>query len=93
MMNRVTVRVPASVSNLGPGFDCLGVALRLYNFVTATRTTKREALPAILNETAKVFFRESGARQFGFSLSVKENLRAPAGWGAALRFGLGCSTR
>lgn len=26
----ITVKVPASTSNLGPGFDCLGLALRLY---------------------------------------------------------------
>ena len=27
----VTVRVPATSANLGPGFDCLGMALSLYN--------------------------------------------------------------
>jgi homoserine kinase len=27
----VTVRVPATTANLGPGFDCLGAALTLYN--------------------------------------------------------------
>lgn len=27
----VTVQVPATTANLGPGFDCLGVALNLYN--------------------------------------------------------------
>jgi homoserine kinase len=30
----VTVRVPATSANLGPGFDALGLALRLHNFVT-----------------------------------------------------------
>ena len=30
----VTVAVPASTANLGPGFDCLGLALGLYNRVT-----------------------------------------------------------
>lgn len=30
------VRVPASTSNLGPGFDCFGLALRLYLTVRAT---------------------------------------------------------
>lgn len=30
------VRVPASTSNLGPGFDCFGLALQLYLFVRAT---------------------------------------------------------
>jgi homoserine kinase len=27
----VTVRVPATTANIGPGFDCLGAALNLYN--------------------------------------------------------------
>jgi len=31
--NSVTVRVPASTANLGPGFDCLGLALEVYNTV------------------------------------------------------------
>ena len=30
-MNRFTVKVPASTSNLGPGFDTIGLALNLYN--------------------------------------------------------------
>lgn len=32
-MKRVTVTVPASSANLGAGFDCLGLALGLYNTV------------------------------------------------------------
>jgi homoserine kinase len=31
---RLTVRVPATVANLGPGFDCLGLALQLHNEFT-----------------------------------------------------------
>ena len=30
----ITVRVPATTANLGPGFDCLGLALRLHNTVS-----------------------------------------------------------
>jgi homoserine kinase len=30
---KITVRVPASTANLGPGFDALGLALRLYDVV------------------------------------------------------------
>ncbi len=33
-MQQVTVRVPASSANLGPGFDTLGLALCLYNRMT-----------------------------------------------------------
>ncbi len=34
MTRRVTVRVPATTANLGPGFDALGLALSLHNEVT-----------------------------------------------------------
>ncbi|HEY3396728.1 MAG TPA: homoserine kinase [Armatimonadota bacterium] len=34
MRPSVTVQIPASTANLGPGFDCLGLALSLYNTVT-----------------------------------------------------------
>ncbi len=27
----VEVRVPATSANIGPGFDCLGVAVNIYN--------------------------------------------------------------
>ncbi len=32
--NSVSVRVPASAANLGPGFDCLGLALDIWNEVS-----------------------------------------------------------
>ncbi|KPQ34890.1 MAG: homoserine kinase ThrB1 [Phormidesmis priestleyi Ana] len=31
MLSSVTVTVPATTANIGPGFDCLGAALSLYN--------------------------------------------------------------
>ena len=34
MRERVTVRVPATTANLGPGFDCLAMALNIWNTVT-----------------------------------------------------------
>lgn len=34
----IETRVPASTSNLGPGFDCFGLALKLYLTVRATPT-------------------------------------------------------
>mmetsp|Transcript_70927 Transcript_70927/g.148367 ORF Transcript_70927/g.148367 Transcript_70927/m.148367 type:complete len:370 (+) Transcript_70927:96-1205(+) len=36
---RVTVRVPATTANLGPGFDCCGMALDIWNEVTVERAT------------------------------------------------------
>jgi homoserine kinase len=34
-MDAVKVRIPATTANLGPGFDCLGLALTLYNRIEA----------------------------------------------------------
>jgi len=34
---RVTVRVPATTANMGPGFDCCGMALDIWNEVTVER--------------------------------------------------------
>ena len=35
---KVSVKVPASSANVGPGFDCLGMALPLYNTITIEET-------------------------------------------------------
>lgn len=31
VVSSITVKVPATTANLGPGFDCIGLALKLYN--------------------------------------------------------------
>ncbi|MEE9325268.1 MAG: homoserine kinase [Dehalococcoidia bacterium] len=35
---KVIVRVPATAANMGPGFDCLGMALDIFNTVTVERS-------------------------------------------------------
>ncbi len=35
---KVSVKVPATSANLGPGFDCMGLALPIYNTVTIEET-------------------------------------------------------
>lgn len=35
---KISVKVPASTSNLGPGFDCIGMALPIYNTITIEET-------------------------------------------------------
>lgn len=44
MLPSVSVRVPASTANLGPGFDCLGLALDLYNTVTLAAAAVTEVV-------------------------------------------------
>ncbi|EQB21317.1 Homoputative protein kinase [Dehalobacter sp. UNSWDHB] len=38
------VKVPATSANLGPGFDCMGLALRLYNYIQAEESEKLEII-------------------------------------------------
>jgi homoserine kinase len=47
-MSAITVTVPATTANLGPGFDCLGAALSLYNCFTFSR---QEADPGTVEIT------------------------------------------
>ena len=35
---KVSVKVPATSANIGPGFDCLGLALPIYNTITIEET-------------------------------------------------------
>lgn len=44
MLPSATAQVPASTANLGPGFDCLGLALNLYNTVTLTAASVTEVM-------------------------------------------------
>jgi homoserine kinase len=89
-MSAVIVRVPASLSNLGPGFDCLGLALRLYNVIRVERTAKQGELPDVFDEAARVFFKRTRSRRFPFSCSVNENVPRSRGLGssATVRLGL-----
>ena len=43
MPTSVTVRVPASSANLGPGFDCLGLALDLWTTITIDTSSHMSA--------------------------------------------------
>lgn len=88
-MQQVTIRVPASTSNLGPGFDCLGVALRIYNDVTVARSATRQAHP-VVRRTADMFFKRTRQRPFLFSCSIKERILRARGLGssATIRLGL-----
>jgi len=89
MRQHVTIRVPASTSNLGPGFDCLGIALRIYNLVTISRTTKREPFAPIVAKAADLFFKRTKRRRFDFSCSAAEKIPRSRGLGSSATIRLG----
>ena len=41
-MKKFKVKVPATTANLGPGFDCLGLALQMYNEFAFEQSEKFE---------------------------------------------------
>ncbi|MGH2784450.1 MAG: homoserine kinase, partial [Actinomycetota bacterium] len=41
-MDRVVVRAPATIANLGPGFDCLGIAIAWHNEIRVERDPSGE---------------------------------------------------
>lgn len=90
----VTVRVPATTANLGPGFDCLALALDLWNtctFITAPGGVRVEVLgegAGLLpiddkNLVARVFFQVYRRLGHGMPPGVKINCdnRIPLGSG------------
>ncbi|MFN2622575.1 MAG: homoserine kinase [Chthoniobacterales bacterium] len=89
IMRQVTVRVPASTSNLGPGFDCLGVALRLYNEVTISRGRGEQPV-AMVRHAAAAFFDRASIKPFAFSCSIAGDILQSRGLGssAAIRLGV-----
>jgi len=87
-MQQVTVRVPASTSNLGPGFDCLGVALCIYNDVVVTRGA-RSRPQALVVEAADLFFHHTRRAPFSFSVSITDNIPPSRGLGSSVTVRLG----
>jgi homoserine kinase len=87
-MEKVVIRVPASSSNLGPGFDCLGVALRVYNEIVVSRRPAGR-LPQIVAEAADLFFKHTRLRPFRFSCSTNENVPRMRGLGSSATIRLG----
>jgi homoserine kinase len=87
-MQKVTVRVPASTSNLGPGFDCLGIALRLYNNVTISRRRGRPA-DTIVRAAAVAFFERAQRKPFPFSCAIAGEVPSCRGLGSSVTVRLG----
>jgi len=87
-MQQVTVRAPASTSNLGPGFDCLGVALSLYNQVTVKSGTAGGG-NRMVRDAARKFFAVANCKPFDFSCDILGNVPIARGLGSSVTVRLG----
>jgi homoserine kinase len=89
--SRAVVRVPASTSNLGPGFDCLGLALNLYNTATVERAERPGRLSGMVSDTAAAFFKRLGGKiaPFGINANVAGDVPVSRGLGSSVTVRLG----
>ncbi|MDA0347173.1 MAG: homoserine kinase [Verrucomicrobia bacterium] len=96
MCDKVVIRVPASTSNCGPGFDTLGLALSLYGTVTVTRTNNdqidyngdsknfpKEAIAAV-QQVAQAFFKQTGTEPNGFGFNIDSEVPIARGLGSSV---------
>ena len=95
----VTVRVPATTSNLGPGFDTLGIALKLHNQVSIRETpepglVRVEARDArtgqsMAEQAVTAFFLRSKVAPHGVVIELKGEVPIARGLGSSVTVRLG----
>ncbi len=93
----VRVQVPATTANLGPGFDCLGMALQVYNSVEMSVTpsglhieVQGEGSPDIprnqdnmVFQAAQKVFRQTGYHPPGLRIRLTNNIPVARGLGSS----------
>ena len=87
-MKVARVKVPATTANLGPGFDCLGVALQIYNWITVERGVSGTRHPMV-KAAAEAFFRRCGEASFEFRWTVSGEVPRSRGLGSSVTVRLG----
>ena len=81
----ITIRVPGTVANLGPGYDCLGAALDLHNRVRLRRLEEEaeEAHPMV-QQVAELFFERTRMAPFAFSWEIEGEVPMSRGLGSSV---------
>jgi len=87
MATSVTVRVPATSANLGPGFDCLGLALEIWATITLDRSGRvgnNDAMASMaLTAARKVFSQCDQEPPEGLNATYEGNIPIARGLGAS----------
>jgi homoserine kinase len=87
MMSVVSVKVPATTANVGPGFDCLGIALKVYNVVSVRKGG--ESRDGMIAEAGEAFFRRAKKKTFGFESEITGDVPRSRGMGSSVTVRLG----
>src|SRR5438094_953243 len=95
MPAQATIQVPATTANLGPGYDCLGVALRIYNRVTVGRKSepqdvrRSEAENDMIAAAGSAFFEAARVERFQFDWTIEGDVPRSRGLGSSVTVRLG----
>ena len=89
MSSSVTIRVPATTANLGPGYDCLGIALQIYNRVTVSRAEATAPESAMAEAAGRAFFAATGIPEFAFIWQIAGEVPRSRGLGSSVTVRLG----
>ena len=97
-MATVKVRVPGTTANMGPGFDSLGLALTIYNYIEATETEggleieildaeTKEFLPTdeknLVYKAMKYLFEKANYHPKGLKITLKSEIPVTRGLGSS----------
>lgn len=96
-MKSVIVKTPATTANLGPGFDTLGLALKLYNALEMSATGGElvientgegaDAIPTdesnVVYKTAQLVFQRVGYRPGGLYMKLNNEIPLARGLGSS----------
>ena len=84
-----SVQIPASTTNLGPGFDCLGIALQLWNRIKVKLGQSDVPVPEMVSQAADLFFEHTGQKKVPFSFSIEGDVPQARGLGSSVTIRLG----
>jgi len=86
---QVRVRVPATTANLGPGFDCLGLALKLYNTVEVSAGKASPPSDPFLVEIAEAFQAKLRKKLKPYAVRIVGDVPTSRGLGSSVTVRLG----
>jgi len=84
-MQSITVSVPATIANLGPGYDSMGVAVELYNRVSVSIAQRSEEPHPMAAQCYELFFREAvGVKPFTIDWAIEGEVPISRGLGSSV---------
>ena len=84
-LSSVTIRVPGTSANLGPGFDCIGIAWDIYNEITFTLT---DAPGLVVTGCEEQYANEYNLANIAFKEVIKHTGRKFGRRGLRIEFGV-----